>query len=118
MQTAVERPAAIRQPLPFQPAEMAVTGHSLSQSPQSTHLSASIWYFASPSLIASWGQTGAQVPHFVHESEIMYAMARSLVLRTDLPLLREKDRERYHVCHAQNKNNRSELGGREKPTTS
>jgi hypothetical protein len=55
---------------PIQPAEIALTGHSSAQSPQSTHLSASITYCSSPSLIASDGQTGSQLPHFVHSLEI------------------------------------------------
>jgi hypothetical protein len=54
--------------------EMASTGHSPAQSPQSTHLSASITYCLSPSAMASCGQTGAQLPHFVHLSEIIYDM--------------------------------------------
>jgi hypothetical protein len=57
--------------------EMASTGHSPAQRPQSTHLSASITYCLSPSAMASCGQTGAQLPHFVHLSEITYDMTYS-----------------------------------------
>jgi hypothetical protein len=49
---------------------MAWTGHSSTQAPQSVHVSGSIMYFGSPSLIASTGQTGRQVPHMVHSLEI------------------------------------------------
>ena len=67
-----------------QAGEMASTGHSPAHRPQSTHLSASITYCLSPSAMASCGQTGAQLPHFVHLSEIIYDMSYSFcVLKTD-----------------------------------
>jgi hypothetical protein len=55
----------------YQLAEIALTGHSDSQAPQSTHFSASIVYLASPSEIASTGQTVAHAPHEVHLSDIV-----------------------------------------------
>jgi hypothetical protein len=58
---------------PHQPLVIASTGHVSAHVPQSVHFFSSIVYFASPSLIASTGQTGWQEPHDTHSSLILYA---------------------------------------------
>lgn len=57
----------------------APTGHVSAQVPQSMHLSASISYLPSPSLIASTGHSAAQAPHEMQSSEILYAILHDLL---------------------------------------
>jgi hypothetical protein len=58
--------------------EIACTGQTSAQAPQSTHLEASITYWLSPSEIASTGQFGAQAPQVMHSLLILYAIACNL----------------------------------------
>lgn len=50
--------------------EMASTGQTSTQEPQSVQASASISYFPSPSLIASTGHSLAHAPQLIHSSLI------------------------------------------------
>ena len=54
----------------YHSGDIASTGHSPAQVPQSVHSDALITYFPSPSDIASTGQTAAHVPQEVQSLEI------------------------------------------------
>ena len=59
----------------------APTGHVLAQAPHSIHVSASITYFESPSLIALTGHSAAHAPQLMQSSVILYAMKKHLLER-------------------------------------
>jgi hypothetical protein len=56
---------------------MASAGQTAAQAPQSVHFSASMIKIGSPSVIASLGHSGTQVPQAKHASVILWAISFS-----------------------------------------
>jgi hypothetical protein len=56
---------------------MASAGQTATQAPQSVHFSASMMKIGSPSLIASLGHSGMQVPQAKQASVILWAICIS-----------------------------------------